>query len=156
MRGFTLIETVIYIALLSVLLTGALIASADLIESAGKSNAHATTQDEGSFVSRKLEWALSGLTAAPTIDASVACQNKLTLTKTGALLNPVVFQYDSATKAIQMKEGGTGPNAITTSNVSVTCLSFSSIPASGSGPSGIAASFVINGATFSVTKYLRQ
>ncbi len=155
MRGFTLIETVIYIALLGILLTGALVASADLIESAGKSNAHATVQDEGSFASRKLEWALTGLTAAPAISGS-SCAQTLTLTKTGAQNNPIVFQYNSATKAIEMKEGLNGPNAVTTSNVSVSCLSFTNIPATGSGPSGISASFTINGVVFGVTKYLRQ
>lgn len=156
MRGFTLIETVIYIALLGFLMTGALTASADLIESAGRSNGHATVEDEGSFVSRKLEWALTGMTAAPTLDTTTYCQNKLTLTKTGNQLNPVVFQYNSGNKSIEMKEGATGPNALTTSNVSVSCLSFTSIAAQGSGPAGVSASFTINGVSFSVTKYLRQ
>ncbi|HEV8677453.1 MAG TPA: prepilin-type N-terminal cleavage/methylation domain-containing protein [Candidatus Paceibacterota bacterium] len=155
MRGFTLIETVIYIALLSALMAGALTACADLIESAGTSNAHATIQDEGSFASRKLQWALTGLTAAPAISGS-SCAQTLSLSKTGAQNNPIVFQYDSAGKSIEMKEGASGPYAITTSNVSVSCLSFSSIPAAGSGPSGVSASFVMNGTTFAVTAYLRQ
>lgn len=156
MRGFTLIETVIYIALFGFLMTGMLIASADLLESAGRSNSHATVEDEGSFVSRKLEWALTGMTAAPTLDTTTNCQNKLTLAKTGNQLNLVVFQYNSGSKSIEMKEGATGPNALTTGNVSVSCLSFAAIAAQGSGPAGVSASFTINGETFSVTKYLRQ
>jgi type II secretory pathway pseudopilin PulG len=155
MKGFTLIETVIYIALLGGLLTGALISSVDLIESADMSNTHATIQDEGSFASRKLEWALAGLTSAPTISGG-SCAQSMSITKTGAQNNPIVFSYDGAHKAIFMTEGANGPYPITTSNVSVSCLSFASIAANGTGPSGVAASFTISGDTFGTTKYLRK
>lgn len=164
MKGFTLIETVIYIALLGGLLTGALIASADLIESAGTSNAHATLQDEGSFVLRKLEWAFSG---AKTINIPASGSSaSLRITKYDGTQVDVCLSGGK----VRMHEGPANTlscndssfNDITTSNVTVSSLIFTATTASG-GLLGITSTTTMrtlptttSPADFVFTKYLRQ
>jgi Tfp pilus assembly protein PilE len=151
-RGFTLLEAVIYIALLSLLMGGAVVTSYDLVESSQHSSGTTVVQEEGSFVSRKLTWALAGLTTAPTVGGS-GCNQTLSVTKTGAL-NPVQLERNSASSSVEMREGGSGAySALTTANVSVTCLQFALLAGT---PGGVAATTTINGQTFAVTKYLRK
>ncbi|MES2007154.1 MAG: prepilin-type N-terminal cleavage/methylation domain-containing protein [Patescibacteria group bacterium] len=158
MRGFTLIEMVIYIALLGVLMTGALTSAANLIQSSGSSSGKASVQEEGSFVQRKLEWALADATSIPL--ASGVCGQALTVNKRGYANNPIKFRNNSdvsGKKWIEMSEGGTGPYVrLTSENVSASCLTFTAIAASGSGPAGVGAVATINSLDFSVTKYVRQ
>ncbi len=155
MKGFTLIETVIYIALLGMLMTGTLMTAYDLFESSQKSSGKATVQEEGSFVQRKMTWALTGMTSAPTV-GGFNCSQTLSVSKAGAA-TPVEFQRNSTNNTIEMREGGVGSFLpITTGNVSATCLQFSTIAASGSGPSGVTATLTISTLPFSVTKYVRK
>jgi hypothetical protein len=56
-----------------------------------------------------------------------------------------------------MREGGVGAySAITTSNVSATCLKVSSIAAVGSAPPGVVVTTTISGLDFLNTKYVRK
>ena len=58
-RGFTLIETVLYIGLMGILMTGTLLIVYQLLQSSSHTNAKTTLQNEGTFVLRKLDWAFS-------------------------------------------------------------------------------------------------
>ncbi len=163
MRGFTLIETVLYIALLGILMTSALLGSYSLIESTSRTSTGTATQEEGSFVRRKLEWAMAGMTTSPSIVNS-GCNSTLSITKTG-YPNPIKFKLDSASKAIQMCEDNSCTYLpITTNNVSATCLQVTQIPASGLGPSGVTVVVTLKqqettpnpkSFDFTVTRYLR-
>jgi prepilin-type N-terminal cleavage/methylation domain-containing protein len=160
MKGFTLIEVIVYIALLGALMTGALTSAVNLIQSTGSSNGKATVQEEGSFVVRKLEWALSGMTSVPTVTNSGTCSGggnaqSLTVNKTNAPQNPIVFSYNSASTSVDVKEGILAKEHLTTENVSVSCLKFAVLTINGT-PAGIIATTTINGLDFSVTKYVRQ
>jgi type II secretory pathway pseudopilin PulG len=57
MKGFTLIETLLYIALLSLLMSGILFAFYQVVESTGQISKLATAVAEGDFVQRKYRWA---------------------------------------------------------------------------------------------------
>jgi prepilin-type N-terminal cleavage/methylation domain-containing protein len=159
MRGFTLIEIIIYIALLGALMTGALTSAVTLIQSSASSNGKATVQEEGSFVQRKLQWALSGLTATPTVgnnNGGNACWQTLSVTKTG-VVNPLRFRHSVSTSSVEVSEdNGTTYYPLTTENVSVSCVKFAVTPANGSVPAGVTATVTIGGLDFVVTKYLRQ
>src|SRR5437667_361850 len=48
--GFTLIETILYIALLTILLSGAVFASYNLIEGSGRLKTNININEEGGFV----------------------------------------------------------------------------------------------------------
>jgi Tfp pilus assembly protein PilE len=156
MKGFTLVETIVYIALLGLIMTGALLTSYELILSSQKSSGKTTMQEEGTFVMRKLEWALADMSVAPTVGGS-GCDQTLSVSKTGYGSNPVQFQRNSANNSIEMRKGGVGAyTPITTSNVSVGCFGVVSLAAVGSAPPGVIVTTTIGGLNFVNTKYVRK
>lgn len=155
-KGFTLLETLVYIALLGLILTTTLLSVYDLLGSTRLSGNKATVEEEGTFVERKLEWALADMGASPTISGS-SCAQTLSIQKTGYAKNPVEFRRNTTNNTIEIREGGGGAfTPITTSNVSVTCFVASAILAQGTAPPGVVVTTTINGLTFVNTKYVRQ
>jgi type II secretory pathway pseudopilin PulG len=146
--GFTLIETVIYIALLGIIMAGAVTGAYEVMQGSTNISAKTTVQDEGGFVLRKLEWALTGLSGTPTVAGSGCAQTLHTTTYAGT-------NYDVRLtgSAVEMRENSGSYAPITTSNVSVSCLKFQSL--AGTVP-GVAATVTISGKDFTTTKYLRQ
>ncbi|MGE5540675.1 MAG: type II secretion system protein [Bacillota bacterium] len=158
MKGFTLIETILYIALMGLILSTVFVGSYDLIQESQKRSIGTTLQEEGLFVVRKLDWAMHGMTVTPTVGGST-CDGTLTLTPGGAA-DPVIFRKHGS--AIEMCEDSTCTyTPITTNNVSVTCFNVSAIAASGSGPAGVAITATMESPTaksqdFTITRYVRQ
>jgi len=127
--------------------------AADLIQNNQTSGSSSVVQGEGSFVLRKLSWAMQGMMSAPTIGGS-GCSQTLTTTRGGAA---VTTQARRAGSAIQISEdNGTTWSGISTSNVSATCLQFATIAGVGSGPSGVTATLTLSGKTFTMTRYVRK
>ncbi len=143
-RGFTLIETIIYIALLAFIMGGALSATYSIIENAGRLDANAVTQEEGNFVLRKINWALS---SASGFDTSVPHQ--LTVTRYDGVT--VVIKLSGT--EVDMKETGRVFVPLTTSNVIVKEMVFVAL---GTPPAGIKATLMLNNTTFYTTKYVRN
>ena len=56
MRGFTLIETIVYLALFSIVIGGALAATMLLFEGAGRDTARARLVEEGAFMLGKMAY----------------------------------------------------------------------------------------------------
>ena len=56
MKGFTLIETIVYLALFSIVIGGALAATTLLLEGAGRDSARARVQEEGAFMLSKIAY----------------------------------------------------------------------------------------------------
>ncbi|MBI3572379.1 prepilin-type N-terminal cleavage/methylation domain-containing protein [Candidatus Kaiserbacteria bacterium] len=75
MRGFTLIETIVYIGLLAVLMSAAIVATFQLIDSGAHNETAVAIQEEGTFLERKIGWALTGATSVS------ALSNTLTITR---------------------------------------------------------------------------
>lgn len=146
-RGFTLIETVMYIGLFGLLMTGAVVASYEIVRSSSQTSGRNSVQEEGGFVLRKIGWALSGMESYTLPAAS-----EIAVTK-----------YDGTTAGIKrsggqivMRESGGTFLPLTTDDVNVTSLVFTAIPGVGSGPAGITAVVVMEGRTFSITRYIRK
>lgn len=59
-KGFTLIESLLYIALFAIIIGGALVAVYQMIESSDAVSAKNNVEMEGSFLLRKIDWALTG------------------------------------------------------------------------------------------------
>lgn len=154
--GFTLIETVIYIALLGLIMGGTLMATYGLLEGVGSLGSKTVVQGEGNFVLRKLSWAFSDMSVAPTVSGS-GCIQTVSVSKTGYAKNPIEFQRNAASSSIEIHEGGSGAYLpLTTENVAVSCLQFQIIPPVGGAPAGVVASTTIDGINFAITKYLRK
>ena len=147
LAGLTLIETIIYIALFSMLMAGVLGAAYQIIQSSAHTTGRSAVQEEGAFVLRKIDWAFSGM-------ASVSLPSASEL---------VVTKYDGSTADIKllgthalMRENSGMFVPITTDAVRVSSLTFTVIPAAGAGPAGVSATLVLNGTEFSTTRYVRK
>ena len=142
--GFTLIETIIYIALLGLIMTGALLSAYNLIVSTQSGTAKTVVEEEGSFVERKIDWALAGA-------ASVTAPHTYELAITKYDGTTVDIKLASTTIMMQENAGAFAP--ITTSNVKVTNLQFQIV---GSNPAGVMATTTMNGLSFVSTRYIRK
>lgn len=155
-KGFTLIEVIIYIGLFSLLLGTAFVSVYQLIDSSAKLSVKSTTEEEGSFAMRKLNWALSSidLSTTPTISGS-GCTQSISINKVDTSISPVVFRLNtvSGINYLEIQKNGGTFYPLTTSNVTVSCLKFSKTSSS---PVGITGTVTINGVDFGVTKYIRK
>ncbi len=72
MKGFTLIETIIYIAIFSILISGLLNASYVLLSNLDRHDAQIAALAEGNFIRDKIDWLLAGASTvyAPSLNAT--------------------------------------------------------------------------------------
>ncbi len=153
-KGFTLIETIIYIALFAIIIGGGMVAAYQIIQATEASNNHIILQEEANFLLRKINWALSQPAIGFGIGSSV-----LTVSSSP----PLTFDLDcSNPNACNLRLNAIILNS---SAVKVSSLSFcntSCVPSITS--NGVTTSFTLttmqNGRPasqgFSTTKYLRQ
>lgn len=151
-----MIEMVVYIALLTLVMGGTLAATYQLLSGQGRASGHNTTEEEGSFVLGKFAWGMGQITTPITSPTAVSTHPApLDITTASGRV-----QMCFAGSTIWIREGagacGASATPLTTSNVQVTGLDFTYIPAVGTGPDGITVSATINGETFKMTRYLRK
>ena len=142
-KGFTIIEIIIYIALFSLLLGTAFVAVYELIEGSDKLSAKNTTLEEGSFVMRKLNWALTGASGFTNTSDTLHIEK----------YDGNQIEIELAGTKIKMTESAGPDDFLTTDNVSVDSLEFT--PTGGT-PPGMTAKATIDGTDFTITKYIRQ
>jgi prepilin-type N-terminal cleavage/methylation domain-containing protein len=155
-KGFTLMETLIYIALFSILMSGAMIAAYNLLEGGGRNTSAINTQEEGTFINRKINWALTG---ARTVTAS---PDGTTLTITRPDLgaqSPLVIVGDGTSMTIAR---GTGGLAVVLNaerypiGNPATGKIFAIQPGAGGKPPSITVSFLIGDKPFIFRTYVRE
>src|SRR6185369_10783091 len=101
--GFTLIEMLVYLALLSLLMGGVLMTVYQLLSDAGGTRVKVSTDEEANFVLRKIAWAV-GDASAITTPAAGASGGTLSVTKTGFGSNPIVISLSGG--LIRLSRGG--------------------------------------------------
>lgn len=142
--GFTLIETLIYIALFAILIGGGITAAYGIIEGSDRTSSHAIVEQEGIFVLRKLNWAMTGATDANVFGSTLTINRGSTVT------------FSVSASAIEMNSA-----LLTSLNVKASSVSFVEVPAVvGGRPKSVKASFWLTGTKgnkqyFETTKYLR-
>lgn len=155
-QGFTLIESIIYIALFGLIVGGTLTTVFQLLQGSASLNDKVSTQDEASFVLRKINWALSS-----AVSVSVPSLSELRVIRNdGVQVDICLDSSDQLKKVVKMRKGSVGTFActessflaLTTGNVSVSALQFQSV---GLNPPGVISNMIISGRDFAVTKYLR-
>ena len=154
-RGFTLIETIIYIALFAVLMSGAMMGAYNLLEGGGRNKTAIGIQEEGTFMNRKVNWALTGASA---VSAS-ADGTTLTITRPDlGAQSPLVIVSNGATMMIAR-----GTSAAVTLNSERFAVAnplsgkiFVVQPAAGGKPPAVTVSFTIRGQPFLFRTYVRQ
>lgn len=109
--GFTLIETLVYLALFAIMIGGIVLASYMLFESSDRNQAKAMLQEEKNFLLSKINYALSG---AKTVSAS------------GATL--AVSKYDGTSATISLSGTdlwwNSSSRVLNNTNVKISNLSF--------------------------------
>lgn len=142
-KGFTLIEVLIYIGLLSIIITGSLGVANQIVQGVQKDSARLMIQTEADFVLRKLDYALTGAKLSQVTGGSalsIAAGSGLCFSLSGSA---IMLKQESCASA------SLTPLAITSVNVSVSSLSFTLNGAA------VTSMFVMNGQTFQSTEYLR-
>ena len=158
-KGFTLIETTIYIALFALLMGMALMSAYYLIDSSKNLGTKTNIQEEGNFIIRKLNWTLTGVV-------------KIITPETGTTDNLKITKYDGknisicldAQKILISKNSdgecsieNTNYLPLSTDNIEVTNLSFELISVGGT--KGITATVILTknetDFPFTITKYVR-
>ena len=167
-RGVTLIEMVVYIALFSLLIGGAVVTAYQIFESSGRSQTHAMVQEEGDFLLAKINWALSGIQtisapALPNAGQSCSISNTLSVTKWDTAIGVIIINISGSDMTIVRGAGPT--NILNNSNVSVTNLQFKYCYLGGNNPASIASSFTLKSRSprglpitqdFFMTSYVRK
>jgi Tfp pilus assembly protein PilE len=154
-RGFTIIETLVYLALFALLLGGIVSASFLLMESSGRNQTKAMMQEEKDFLVAKINEAMSGAQSVSTPSANASAAS-LAVTK-----------YGGTTAAISLASGRLVYNGanISNTNVTVSNLVFIHAYQGGANPESVEAGFTIsaktpNGATVTqiatTTRYVRK
>src|SRR3989344_7974807 len=138
MRGFTLVETLIYIALFSLIFSGALLAVYELLAGSQKNTQKVIIEEEANFLLRKIEWALTG---ADEILEPVEGENGRALLIDRAD-EKVGFVLVGDNLAISRDAGS--PVPLNNERVGVSVLTFEHLPATGEKPAAVRTSFVIS------------
>jgi type II secretory pathway pseudopilin PulG len=147
-RGFTLLETIIYIGLFGILMSGVLVAVYQLIDG-GVHNAHSVAiQEEGLFINRKMSWALSGASAVNAPDAKTL---EITRPDLGAQ-SPIRISEDSG--MMRLARGSAAPLPLTTSELVVSSTTITIIPSTGGIPASVRVSYQVEGVPFVFKSYL--
>lgn len=149
-HGFTLLETIIYIALFSMLMTGVLVTVYELIDSGTHNRMAVAIQEEGTFVNRKLSWALSGATAVSTPDPQT-----LIITHPSDIGYPLEIKITESAGQMQLSRDGAALIPLTSSEFTIENTAFSVVPASTGLPTGVAVTYDIEGMSFVFNTYLR-
>jgi len=150
-NGFTLIETIIYIALFAIIIGGGLATTLQIIEATNAAQNHVILQNEANFIFRKLDWAMTGATGIYPNDPD---NNELQVAKDSTSL-----LFDASDNS-NITLNGTGLNS---SSIQISNVEFKKFQTTGE-PDSITVTFTMttnqNGKSatedFSYTKYLRQ
>ncbi len=149
-RGFTLIETIIYSVLIAVIIGYSIGGVYSLIQDSQRLNARAIIDEEANFLLKKIDWALSSvdlvlLPVAGTIGSS------LSLNRFSFPLNPIVFDLNSGN--LRMSYSLSQPVILNNDRVVVTNLSFQHIAPVGLKPAAIKTTMTVNGRVYTMTMY---
>jgi prepilin-type N-terminal cleavage/methylation domain-containing protein len=154
-RGFTLLETLIYIVLFSILMTGAMIAAYNLLDGGGRNKLAIGVEEEGTFINRKINWVLTGASAVS------ASSDGTTLTVTRPDLgaqSPLVLVGNGTT--ITLSRGGSVAVVLNSDRFPTANPASGKVfvvqAASGGKPPSVSVSFQILGRPFLFRTYVRQ
>lgn len=149
-NGFTLIEVLVYITLVSIMVIVSISTVFTLINNSDGLNQRVVIEDEANFILNKIEWSLGSVNAIIS-PAPGANGSALILTRHNFPSNPIAFDLNN--ENIRMSVAGGSPEILNSDLVSISNLNFVHIAQSGESPEGVTASFSANGRNFSMTIY---
>jgi len=151
--GFTLIEVIIYSALVSLIMMSVFVVVYYVIEANDRSMAKFIAEEEANFLLKKISWVLNGVSAINS-PAAGASDSKLSVNKINFPDNPVVIDFEA--NNIRIKRGAKEAVVLNSQNIAIANLEFKHLAPTGNRPAGVKASFNINARPHNVTIYLRK
>lgn len=153
--GFTLLETVLYLALFALLMGSVVLTAYYLVQESTRTQVKVVVYQEGNFMLRKMDWALTGATAI-TDPASGTTGSHLQLTKPTGTLE---LQLTAGT--VQLRQNGGTYADLNNDFVTVSGLTFQHVAAYGGKPATVVIAFTVadnfgNSQSFTQTRNLRQ
>ncbi len=120
-RGFTLIETILYTGILSVIIGSFLLILYNIAGHSESSLRNIDLIDQKQFIIQKIDWFLQSVAAVnnPTAGSSGAV---LSVNKVSYASNPIVVDLSSG--VLRVSEGGGGAINLTPTGITVSGLSF--------------------------------
>ncbi len=149
-KGFTYIEAILYVAILSVMLSALIPFTWSIIEGGTQSATQQEVSSNARFISERIKYEIRNATGINTgggnTDCAIASKVISLINSTGSL-NPTVITYDAPNTRVTIKQGTTGPLAtpmpLNSSDVKITSFSCSN-NTSGSLTKNISFSFQVN------------
>lgn len=115
-KGFTLIETIVYIGLFSIIMIGVLTSVYAILSGNVRNQSKAMVQEEGSFLIGKIDWVLSSITNATATNDGTS----FSVTKSDTSLgNPMVVTVSGDN--ISIKRGSGDVKNLNNDNIKVSC-----------------------------------
>lgn len=144
-------ETMIYIALFALLMSGAVIGAYNLLEGSDRNVAATGIQEEGVFLNRKISWALSGAT-----DATVSGGGStITITRPDlGAQSPLTITGDGT--IVTIARGVGVPVQLNSDRYHVSNLLFSYTAGVNGRPPSVSVNFLIEDKPFNFKTYLRE
>ena len=139
-RGFTLIETVVYLGLFAIIMGGAVVTSYDVFESSGRNQTRALLEVEGGFLVAKIGWAVSGAQAV-NLPAVGTIGSLLSVTKWDVSIGTVTVGLSGNDMIIA--RSGNPSQVLNNTNVVVENLLFTHAYGGGVNPESVQVSFRI-------------
>ncbi len=152
-----LLEMIIYSALFSIMMGGLVIVAFQLSANTSDLALKVTTQEEINFVTKKIDWALTGVSKIniPTNGTT----HKLSIDKINFNQNPIVIQLNQTSGDIEFCTNSCSNNTnffpLTSKNIRIDALDFEYLEPGVNTPAGIKATIKINGITNTLYKYLK-
>ncbi|OGM89352.1 hypothetical protein A3J77_02230 [Candidatus Wolfebacteria bacterium RBG_13_41_7] len=153
MRGFTLIEILIYSALTSIIIGGSLVVVYQIIESSNGIYDKIVIEQEANFLLQKIKWALIGATTinVPPVGAT---SSTLSVNKANFSDNPIIIDLNS--NNLRLKNGLNEQNILNSQNIAVDNVIFEHQAANGNLPEAVKINLIVNSRLFNTTIYLRK
>jgi type II secretory pathway pseudopilin PulG len=150
--GFTLIETMVYLSLFSILMGGVVVSAYNIFESTGRSQTRAMMQEEGDFIVGKIDWALSGIQTvnAPMTPSSAGMcteSNTLSVTKWDGTIGTVIVNLSGGSVMLARLGNLANSTELNNSNTTVTNLAFKHCGVGANNPESVEASFTLSART---------
>ncbi len=140
-KGFTLVEMVLYVSLCSIILLIISMMLSSLLGSRVRSQVITEVNQQGFQVMHLITQTVRNGRSIQT-PAPGATSQTLSLTTASPILNPTIFSVSSSTFFIQ--EGGKAPVALTNSRIRISSLTFQNISSTSSTDKVLRVSFTID------------
>ncbi len=114
MKGFTYIELILYISIVSIMLATLIPFAWNMVEGGTQSAVQQEVSSNTRFISERIKYEIRNATGINTGAGNTDCSitdAKISLVNNTASLNPTVITYDSINSDVIIKQGTTGPLA---------------------------------------------